>query len=510
MPNEHFDVLIVGAGLSGIGAAYRLQTLCPGKRYAVLEARETLGGTWDLFRYPGIRSDSDMFTLGYPFRPWRAARAIADGAAILEYIQDTAKEFGIDAHIRFSHRVEAASWSSAESRWTVRVRRAGQDAVQNLSCSFLYICSGYYDYSNGHSPTFPGMEEFGGRTIHAQHWPRDYSYRDKRVVIIGSGATAITLVPAMSAEAAHVTMLQRSPSYVASLPARDAVADLLRRHLPEGFAHRLARWKNALIGLAFYQLCRRAPRFASRLLQDRVARQLPAGYDVERHFRPRYAPWDQRLCLVPNGDLFKTLRAGKASIVTDEIDRFIPAGLRLKSGQELPADLVVLATGLKLQACGGMRLEVDGRPVQLGDTLAYRGVLLSGLPNMAFCVGYTNASWTLRADLSSIYVCHLLQYMDDNKLVACVPRLGEGSTEARPLLELTSAYVRRAGADLPKQGTVRPWRLMQNYLIDWVDFRFRGVRESSLHFFASARLIRLSQTLRHDAELARRPVARAA
>lgn len=478
MTVEHLDVLIIGAGLSGVGAAYRLQTECPGKSYAIIEGRANLGGTWDLFRYPGIRSDSDMFTLGYPFRPWTDAKAIADGPSILAYIRETAEDFGIDRHIRFHHHVTHASWSSETSTWTVDVERGDATEPIRITCSFLYLCSGYYSYEGGHMPEYPGIDAFAGEVIHPQAWPEDLDHRHKRIVVIGSGATAVTLVPALAAEAAQVTMLQRSPSYIASLPARDGLADALRRRLPEHLAHRIARWKNVLITTAFYQLCRRRPTLARRLLKLGVARLLPEGFDTDRHFTPTYEPWDQRLCLVPDGDLFKALSSGRAAIVTDRIDTFIEDGIRLQSGDELDADIVISATGLTVVACGGIQLEVDGEAVDVGRCLTYRGHMLSGVPNLALCVGYTNASWTLRADLSSRSVCRLLNHMDERGYSRAVPTLEGPSVEARPILDLTSGYVQRAAEILPKQGPKAPWHLGQNYILDALSTRFAKFGES--------------------------------
>jgi len=482
MACEQFDVLIIGAGLSGIGAAYRLQTTCPAKRYAILEGRSDIGGTWDLFRYPGLRSDSDMFTLGYPFRPWQDAKAIADGASILRYIKDTASEFGIDQHIRFNQRVASATWSSHEALWTVQVHNPQSGGSSVYRCKFLYVCSGYYDYAGGYTPEFPGREQFKGQVIHPQKWPENLDYTDKNVVIVGSGATAVTLVPAMAAQARQVTLLQRSPSYVASLPAKDAIADFLRKHLPEQRAHRLARWKNVLLTLGFFQFCRRAPNLARKMLRLGVKRELPADYAVDTHFNPTYQPWDQRLCMAPNGDLFKALRSGKAQMVTDHIERFTETGIRLKSGQELAADIIVTATGLKLQACGGMALIVDGKSVDIGDTLAYKGMMLSNVPNFALCVGYTNASWTLRADLASRYVCRVLNYMDENAYKMCVAQQVGGSLEKRPLLDISAGYVLRAADVLPKQGPAAPWQLKQNYILDLFNLRYSPVEDGTLTF----------------------------
>jgi cation diffusion facilitator CzcD-associated flavoprotein CzcO len=479
---EHFDVLIVGAGISGIGAACHLETSCPGRRYAILEGRDDIGGTWDLFRYPGIRSDSDMFTLGYSFRPWKEARAIADGPSILQYLRDTAREFGVDRHIRFRHRVRAASWSSEDSCWTLDVEVDGKPHAVRYTCSFLYLCSGYYDYDHGHAPSFPGSEEFRGRLVHPQHWPEDLDYAGKRVVVIGSGATAVTLVPAMAETAAHVTMLQRSPTYVASLPSEDPLAKLAHGILPERTAHHIVRWKNVLFMMFFYQLARRAPRVAKWLIRAGVIKNLPSGFDVDTHFKPRYEPWDQRLCVVPDSDLFKAIGAGRASVVTDHIDTFTRDGIRLKSGRELAADVVVSATGLKLLSCGGIRLTVDGAAVEPGKTFAYKGLMLGNVPNLAFCVGYTNASWTLRADLSSAFLCRLLNHMDRHGYRQCVPRCDEATLDERPFLGLMSGYVQRAVHLFPKQSSKAPWLLRQNYILDYLTMRFGAVDDGTMEF----------------------------
>jgi cation diffusion facilitator CzcD-associated flavoprotein CzcO len=482
MATEQFDVLIIGAGLSGIGAAYRLQTLCPTKRYAILEGRGDIGGTWDLFRYPGLRSDSDMFTLGYPFRPWQEAKAIADGDSILRYIKDTATDAGIDQHIRFKQMVKSAAWSSHDALWTVQVQHPESGALTTYRASFLYVCSGYYDYAGGYSPEFRGSAQFKGQMIHPQKWPENLDYTDKNVVVIGSGATAVTLVPAMADKARKITMLQRSPSYIASLPAKDVIADVLRKVLPEQRAHSIVRWKNVLLTLGFFQFCRHAPGMARKLLRFGVKRALPAGYAVDTHFNPKYQPWDQRLCAVPNGDLFQALKSGKAEMVTEQIDTFTETGIRLKSGEELPADIIVTATGLKLQACGGMHLEVDGVHVDIGDTLAYKGMMLSNVPNFALCVGYTNASWTLRSDLASAYVCRVLNYMDENGYKMCVARQVGNSVEKRPLLDISAGYVLRAADVLPKQGPGAPWQLKQNYILDLFNLRYAPLEDGTLTF----------------------------
>ena len=478
----HLDVLIVGAGLSGIGAAWHLQHRCPGRRYAILEARTASGGTWDLFRYPGIRSDSDMYTLGYAFQPWRDAKAIADGPSILAYIRGVAREAGIDRHIRFEHRVLAASWSSERACWTVEVAVGSDRTRRSLTCDFLLVCSGYSDYAQGHSPAFAGIADYRGRIVHPQHWPDDLEHAGKKVVVIGSGATAVTLVPAMAATAAHVTMLQRSPTYVVSRPAEDRVANALRRYLPSRLAYGLSRWKNVLLGMVFYQLCRRRPDKARAMILDGVKHELGAGYDVERDFAPRYAPWDQRLCLVPDGDLFKAIRDGRVSVVTDEIDRFTATGLGLKSGRALEADVVVSATGLELKLLGGMALEVDGGRIDPAATVTYKGMMLSDVPNLATVSGYTNASWTLKADLVCDYVCRLLNHMQRHGLRQCVARLDDPAMPRLPWIDFSSGYIQRSMHLFPKQGDRRPWRLDQNYALDLLNLRYGSVKDRAMRF----------------------------
>jgi monooxygenase len=465
-PIEHVDVLIVGAGLSGVGAAHHLQKRCPGKSYAILEAREEIGGTWDLFRYPGIRSDSDMHTLGYRFRPWTDSKSIAEGPKILRYIRDTAREDRIDRHIRFNHRVVAAAWSSEDARWTVEVDRTDTRETARLTCAFLFVNSGYYRYDEGYTPKFPGIDDFAGRIVHPQHWPEDLEYAGKRVVVIGSGATAVTLVPALAEDAAHVTMLQRSPTYVVSMPGEDGLAVNLRRFLPDRAVYSIVRWKNVALQGISYRLARRRPELMKKLLRRGAMKALPPGYDVDTHFRPRYNPWDQRLCLVPDADLFKALHGDRAEIVTDRIVRFTESGIELESGRTLEADVVVTATGLNLLFLGGMRLSVDGEEPDLARALTYKGMMLSDLPNFAYTLGYTNASWTLKADLTSEYVCRLLNHMEAGGYSVCTPRVTDPSVTEQPLLDFNSGYVLRSIDHLPKQGSKEPWKLRQNYPLD--------------------------------------------
>jgi cation diffusion facilitator CzcD-associated flavoprotein CzcO len=483
LPAEYLDVLIIGAGLSGIGAACHLHTQHPGKRYAILESRSETGGTWSLFQYPGIRSDSDMYTFGYSFRPWTGAKAISDGDSILTYLRDTAKEYAIERHIRLEQRVVSADWSSSEARWLVEVETGAAKETARYSCRFLYICSGYYDYDNGYAPDFPGQESFQGQLVHPQHWPQDLIYAGKQVVVIGSGATAVTLVPALAEKAAHVTLLQRSPSYITALPAKDIVAELLRKVLPLRLTYRIARTKVILMTMFFYHLARRFPALFKRLIREAQKRRLPADYDIDTHLKPHYKPWDQRVCVAPDGDLFDTITAGRASIVTDHIDRFTEEGIRLKSGRTLPADIIVSATGLKLKALGGIRLGVDGVLLDLGKTFTYKGIMLGNVPNMAFCVGYTNASWTLRADLSSLFVCRLLNYMDKHGYRQVEPRADEEALQPPlPLLSFTSGYVLRSLDQFPKQSGKVPWTLRQNYLVDLLNLRLRAIDDGTLVF----------------------------
>ena len=481
-PVEHVDVLIVGAGLSGIGAASHLQDRCPGKSFTILESRGAIGGTWDLFRYPGIRSDSDMFTLGYSFKPWEDAKAIADGPAIRQYVRETASERGIEQRIRFHHRVVRAEWSSADARWTVQAQRTDTGDTARFTCAFLFMCSGYYRYDEGFTPNFAVMDRFAGRIVHPQHWPEDLDYTGKRIVVIGSGATAVTLVPAMAERAEHVTMLQRSPSYVVSLPAQDPIADFLRRVLPAKVAYPIVRWKNVLLATGFYKLSRRAPRLVKRLIRKGVQAHLPRDYDIDPHFKPRYDPWDQRVCLVPDGDLFRALRSGRASVVTDHIDTFTEKGLRLASGAQLEADVIVTATGLNLLALGGLEFVVDGRQIELSETVGYKGMMLSGIPNMAYALGYTNASWTLMCDLVAKHVCRLLNHMDRCGYAQCMPGVPDPSMPRAPFVDLASGYVQRSIHEFPTQGGRTPWRLHQNYARDILMLRHGALEDGELSF----------------------------
>ena len=482
MSLEHFDTLIVGAGLSGIGSAVHLQQRCPGQRFAILEGRERLGGTWDLFRYPGVRSDSDMHTLGYIFKPWTDGQAIADGPSILQYIQDTAREHALLPHIRLGHRVVAAAWSSSQASWLLTIERGPAKERLQLSCSFLWVCSGYYNYAHGYTPDFPGLSEFKGRVVHPQDWPADLDYRGQRVVVIGSGATAMTLVPAMAPEAAQLTMLQRSPTYVVARPRRDALANALRWALPERLAYGLTRWKNVVLGMFFFWLAKRRPERVKARIVEAVAAALPKAFDVPTHFTPRYKPWDQRVCLVPDGDLFAAIQSGKVALVTDTVAAFEPQGIRLGSGALLDADLVVTATGLDLLGFGGMPISVDGRPVEIGKTMSYKGMMLAGVPNLAYVVGYTNASWTLKSDLTGGFVCRLLRHMQRTGAGVCTPKLPAANVQAQPWVDFSSGYIQRSLDQFPVQGSSTPWRLNQNYLRDLLALRFGTLQDGVLQF----------------------------
>jgi cation diffusion facilitator CzcD-associated flavoprotein CzcO len=479
----HADLIIVGAGISGIDAAYRLKTRCPDRSWLILEARERIGGTWDLFRFPGVRSDSDMFTLGFPFRPWRSDLSIVDGPSIRQYVEDTAREYAIFDKIRFGHKAVRANWSSKDARWTIEAEEAGR--TLRLTSSFLYFASGYYDYAAGHRPRWDGEEDFRGRIVHPQFWPEDVDYAGKRIAVIGSGATAVTMVPALAETAAHVTMVQRTPSYIVARPARDPIARGLQRFLPAALADRLVRWKNVLLTMFSFWQARKRPRKFSDWIAAQLSKALPPDYPIERDFRPPYDPWDQRLCLVPDGDLFAAMRSGKVSIATGVIDRFTPGGLRMASGETIDCDIIVTATGLAVKLLGGIELSVDGEPVRPSDLMIYKGMMLSGVPNLFIAFGYTNASWTLRSDLTARSVCRLLNRMKRDGHEVCAPRADPGA-EPRPVMELTSGYVRRAEATLPKQGHRHPWRVPQNYLRDTAAMTFRPIDEG-LEFRKAAR-----------------------
>ena len=468
--SKHVDVLIVGAGISGIGAAYRLQERCPSKSWAILEARERIGGTWDLFRYAGVRSDSDMFTLGFPFRPWRSDQAIVGGEAIRDYIEDTAREFGIFDKIRFGHRVTRASWSSNDARWTVETDRGA------FTCSFLYLASGYYDYTEGHRPAWPGEDEYRGVIVHPQAWPESLDYAGKHVAVIGSGATAVTLVPALAEKAAHVTLVQRTPTYIVAVPKHDPAARWLHRLLPRRAADAAIRWKNILLTIFMYQRARRKPERVANWIREQIRNQLPAGHPVERDFSPPYNPWDQRLCLIADGDLFAAMRSGKVSIATGAIDRFTPHGLRLATGEEIAADIVITATGLSARLLGGIAVDVDDSPVNPAELTVWRGMMLSSVPNLAFSFGYTNASWTLRSDLTARIFCRLLNHMERKGLAVCRPIPGS-ALKRLPFTTLTSGYIQRALPMLPSQGDRDPWRLRQNYVTDLAAMSFSRIAE---------------------------------
>jgi len=478
---EHFDVLIVGAGLSGIGAGCHLTMKCPEKSFVILEGRDVIGGTWDLFRYPGIRSDSDMYTLGYSFRPWREAKAIAGGSAILNYVRETAREYGVDQKIRFRHKVKRISWSSQEAAWTVEAERGPEKEPVRFTCGFLFNCCGYYSYDGGYAPDFPGAERFTGRIVHPQLWPEDLDYAGKQVVVIGSGATAVTLVPAMADDAAHVTMLQRSPTYIVSRPAEDAFANWTRRHLPAKLAYGVTRWRNVLLTMFFYNLARRRPEKFKQSVIGGMRHHLGPDYDVATHFTPTYNPWDQRLCLVPDSDLFHSIKSAKASVVTDHIETFTEKGIRLRSGKELEADIIITATGLRMQVLSGMEIAVDGVQVSLGKTMSYKAMMYSDVPNLATSFGYSNASWTLKSDLTCEYVCRLLRFMDKRGYDKCIPKRNPEVTE-EPFLDFTPGYVQRALDQLPRQGSQKPWKLQQNYAADMMALRFGKLDDGTMEF----------------------------
>lgn len=481
MPKKHIDVVIVGAGLSGIGAACHLERHSPSKTYAIIESREAMGGTWDLFRYPGIRSDSDMHTLGYSFKPWLHKKAIADGPSILNYINETAKEYAVDQHIRYNQRVTKIAWDTATALWTLTIAETDKRA-KKMTCKFIYSCTGYYRYDKGYTPDFPGSEQFKGPIIHPQQWPEDLDYSGKNIVVIGSGATAITLVPAMAKTAGHVTMLQRSPTYVVSRPEKDPFALALAKYLPAKMAYLITRWKNVSQQALLFKMSRRYPQRVKAILRKLTRISLGENYDIDTHFTPKYNPWDQRLCLVPNGDLFRSLRKGTSTVVTDHIKTFTETGIKLASGTLLEADIVVSATGLELLPMGGMQIVVDGKTIKLPDTLGYKGMMLSDVPNFVLAAGYTNASWTLKCDLTSEYVCRLLNHLDNNNFDYCVARNNDPNLERVAFLDLASGYVDRSIDQFPKQGRTAPWRLQQNYLLDILSLRFGSMKGEAMEY----------------------------
>ena len=476
-----YDVVIVGAGLSGIGAAYHIQSKCAGKSYTVLEARSTLGGTWDLFKYPGIRSDSDMYTLGFSFNPWVNAKAIADGPSILQYIKDTAAKFAIDKKIQYNHQVVDASWSDTDKQWTITLADNGLVAHTKLQCRFLFTCSGYYDYASGYEPKFAGSENFKGTIVHPQKWDTSLNYDHKKVVVIGSGATAVTLVPEMAKRAEKVTMLQRSPTYVANLPSEDVVANFLKKVLPAKLAYSITRWKNILIALAFYNAARTWPQAIKKFILKGVKKEMGEGYDM-KHFDPKYNPWDQRLCVVPDADLFKSIKSGRAEVVTDTIEKFTERGILLSSGKELEADIIVTATGLKVQLLGGMTMHVNGQSAEPKDIHCYRGVMFSDIPNFAVAIGYTNSSWTLKCDLNCDYVTKILNYMDKHHYAVCTPRFDKSKFTSQPLLDFDAGYILRAKDALPRQGSKAPWKVYQNYLKDSLILKYGKLIDEYLEF----------------------------
>lgn len=486
MATEHFDTLIVGAGLSGIGAGVRMSENCPTKSYTILDGRERIGGTWDLFRYPGIRSDSDMYTLGFPFRPWNNRKAIAPGKMILDYIKDTAREFGIEQKVRFNHWVKRASWSSKEAQWTVEAEVGPNQDIVRYTCNFLYMCSGYYRYTSGYTPDYPGVNQFQGRLIHPQQWPEDLDYSGKRVVVIGSGATAVTLVPALAEKAAQVTMLQRSPTYVIGLPDWDPITEALRLGLPGRIASGINRFKNVWLAMFFFQISRRWPNLVRKALRFHMQRELGDACDVDVHFNPKYNPWEERVCIAANGDLFKAIRSRRATMVTDHIDTFTETGVRLKSGQTLEADIVISATGLDLIPLGGVEFAVDGQRWEPGKSMTYKGMMFRDVPNLAQATGYTNASWTLKCDLTSQYVCRLINYMDKHGYQYCAPHTNDPDITELPFVDFSSGYIQRAIDKFPKQGSKAPWKLYQNYARDILSLRYGAVKDEAMVFTAAA------------------------
>ena len=479
---SHFNVVVVGAGISGIGAGYHLQKQCPNKSFVILEGRERFGGTWDLFRYPGIRSDSDMHTMGYRFKPWIDEKFIADGSSILNYLEETIDENNLGNKIRYQHKVLTSSWSSSTSKWTLEVKNLTSGLTENFTCNFLMMCGGYYNYDEGYSPHFENQEQFNGLIIHPQKWPDNLDYKNKKVVVIGSGATAVTIIPAMADQVEHITMLQRSPTYFMSAPDKDMIGNYFKKIFPQKTAYFLTRWKNILLGNYFYKQCVNNPEKVKEMLINGVRAHLGEDYDIDTHFTPKYKPWDERLCFVPNADMFEAMKSGKASVVTDHIDQFTETGIKLKSGEELTADIIIKATGLNLQFLNGIDVKVDNSQVNISEKLAYKGRMFNDIPNLACSFGYARASWTLGADLSSEYVCKLLNYMDKHGYDYCSPVIGKEVREEGTYLNLSSGYVKRAIDRMPKQGSREPWKGNQSYLSDVTELRWGSITNDDLHF----------------------------
>ncbi len=479
---SHFNVVVVGAGISGIGAGYHLQKQCPNKSFVILEGRESFGGTWDLFRYPGIRSDSDMHTMGYRFKPWIDEKFIADGPSILNYLEETISENNLGNKIRYQHKVLTSSWSSSTSKWTLEVKNLTSGLTENFTCNFLMMCGGYYNYDEGYSPHFENQEQFNGLIIHPQKWPDNLDYKNKKVVVIGSGATAVTIIPAMADQVEHITMLQRSPTYFMSAPDKDMIGNFFKKIFSQKTAYFLTRWKNILMGNYFYKQCVKNPEKVKEMLINGVRAHLGEDYDIDTHFTPKYKPWDERLCFVPNADMFEAMKSGKASVVTDHIDQFTETGIKLKSGEELTADIIIKATGLNLQFLNGIDVKVDNSQINISEKLAYKGRMFNDIPNLACSFGYARASWTLGADLSSEYVCKLLNYMDKHGYDYCSPVIGKEVREEGTYLNLSSGYVKRAIDRMPKQGSREPWKGNQSYLSDVTELRWGSITNDDLHF----------------------------
>lgn len=482
MNRNHFDIIIIGAGLSGIGAACHFSKNCPDKSYTVFEARDKIGGTWDLFKYPGIRSDSDMHTFSYRFKPWTHHKSISDASTILQYLEETVEEYQLNDKINFNHQMTAVSWSSQQKEWTVHgTDKITAQAVQ-ARCNFLMLCTGYYDYEKGYTPAFKGLDNYQGQFVHPQKWTPDIQYENKEVIVIGSGATAVTLIPAMVEKAMHISMLQRSPSYMISRPLHDPFARIVHRMLPGKLAHFLSRWKNILLSMYLYRVARKYPEKTAEYIQDQVRKELPSNYDLDTHFSPNYKPWDERLCVIPDNDLFQAIKSGKCTMLTDHIDRFTADGILLQSGEEIKADLIISATGLVLKMAGGMKITVDGEEQHFSQLLNYKGLMIENIPNMAAIIGYTNASWTLKADLVCDYVCRLLKYMNENDYIYCTPKTAEKDMVKRPVIDFSSGYIQRGIDVLPKQGDQFPWRLHQNYVKDMIMLKYRKLDDNYLEF----------------------------